>query len=303
MFRALLKRSAEVGIAGTGLWRVVAAARRPPDLVLAYHNVVPDGAPPWGDRSLHLPRNAFGRQLDALLETHDVVPLADLLDGTRAARPRPRGAVTFDDAYRGAVTCGLEELGRRGLPATIFIAPGLVGGGPFWWDRVAGPRGEVPDAFRTRALEDLGGDASRVLRAAGVEGPVGADMPDHALPASEAELRAAAQRSAVTFGSHSWSHPNLAALPEEALARELSASLEWLRARFTRVVPYLAYPYGLSSPRVRRGAAAAGYAAALAVTGGALRPGWDVFGVPRLSIPAGMSAAGLTLRACGLIRE
>ena len=44
-------------------------------LVLAYHNIVPDGEPRVGDTSLHLPQRAFAAQLDLLLSTHTVVPL------------------------------------------------------------------------------------------------------------------------------------------------------------------------------------------------------------------------------------
>src|SRR2546428_13985807 len=58
--------------------------RRPPRSTLfpyttlfrsAYHNVVPDDCPPFGDRSLHLSHRAFVRQLDLLLSTHCIVPL------------------------------------------------------------------------------------------------------------------------------------------------------------------------------------------------------------------------------------
>src|SRR5690606_35559597 len=82
---------------------------RPSDLILAYHNVVPEGESAAGDRSLHLPVADLRSQLDRLTRTHDVVPLASLLD-PGVERNRPRVAITFDDAYRGAITCGVDEL-------------------------------------------------------------------------------------------------------------------------------------------------------------------------------------------------
>ena len=112
-FRSAVKRIAE-----RGLRAVLAPARlralRQRALVVAYHNVVPDDWAGGGDRSLHLSRSDFIARLDVLQTTHDVVPLAALLDCTASSYKRPRAAITFDDAYRGAVTIGILELGAAG---------------------------------------------------------------------------------------------------------------------------------------------------------------------------------------------
>jgi hypothetical protein len=34
---------------------------------------------------------------------------------------------------------GIPELVRRGLPATVFVAPALLDQRAFWWDRLANP--------------------------------------------------------------------------------------------------------------------------------------------------------------------
>ncbi len=71
--------------------------------------------------------------LDDLAELADVVALEEMLNppavsGERPAPSRrPRVAVTFDDAYRGAVTIAQDELTRHGFPSTLFVAPGLLG--------------------------------------------------------------------------------------------------------------------------------------------------------------------------------
>ena len=74
----VVKSTAEVALCRSGLTR--AARRRLGDatVVLAYHNVVPDGETVRGDRSLHLPRREFARQLDLIRRTHEVVPLESL---------------------------------------------------------------------------------------------------------------------------------------------------------------------------------------------------------------------------------
>src|SRR5213079_1926770 len=79
-----------------------------------------------------------------VLSYHAVVPLEQLLAPAPPGR-RPRVAITFDDGYRGAVCIGVPELARRDVPATLFVVPGFVGKGPFWWDAVApGARGVDP---------------------------------------------------------------------------------------------------------------------------------------------------------------
>src|SRR5690606_40922240 len=77
-----------------------------------------------GDTSLHLPLPRFIQQIERVARTHEIVDLETTLSGPGH---RPRAVLTFDDAYRGAVTLALPELRKRGLPATVFVAPALLG--------------------------------------------------------------------------------------------------------------------------------------------------------------------------------
>ncbi len=221
-------------------------------------------SPPFGDRSLHLPRPLFVRQLEQLLRTHAVVPLEDVLAPARPSH-RPRVAITFDDAYRGATFLGVEELSKRGLPATLFVVPAFVGAGPFWWDAVASPDG---------------GGVDRGLR------------------------HAATRHPGITLASHTWTHPNLVQLPPAELEDELRRPLAWLRQRFERVIPWLSYPYGLASRAVEAAAAAAGYTAALVLEGGWCAPGRvRRYAVPRHGVPRDLSVNGFVLCTSGLCRH
>lgn len=306
MLRAALKHGVELALARGGpaqLMRAVTARRRQA-LVLAYHNVVPDDVPPQGDRSLHLPRRQFAAQLDLLQRTHDVVPLATMRRAPDDARGRPRVAITFDDAYAGAVTLGVDELARRGLPATIFVAPGLLGAADgTWWDALADPvAGTVTLPVRDHAIRRLAGRDTAV-RAWAQENGIAVRPVHPALSiATETQLLSASARPGITLGAHSWSHPNLAALDDTELADELRRPLEWLRARAGTVVPWLAYPYGCVSARVAHAAARAGYAGSLLVDGGWVPSGGaDAQRLPRLTIPAGLSAAGFEARTAGAL--
>lgn len=299
---ALIKRALETALVRIGVPPLGRALMRHRALVLAYHNVVPAGVANPGDGSLHLPVASFMAQLEALLSTHEVVPLTELAQPHARPRGRPRAAITFDDAYRGAVTIAVEELARRGVPATVFVCPAFVGGAPFWWDVLAAARGGGLDpVVRELAISELRGCAPAVQEWATARGLAQAAVPEMATAASEPELRQAVRHPGISLGSHSWSHANLSRLAAAELSAELVRPLEWLRARFDRVIPWLSYPYGLSSPAVERAAAEAGYAAALRIDGGWVGEtptAW--YTLPRLNIPVGLSLNGFVLQGAGI---
>lgn len=296
-----LKHVVEDALVGSGAAAVAGSRLRGRTLILAYHNIVPDGAAAAGDRSLHLPRRVFAEQLDLVQAHCDVVALAAVRD-PGPPDGRPRVVLTFDDAYRGAVTCGVAELERRGLPATIFVAPAFIGGRSFWWDALSTDAdGGPPQALRERALEMLGGDDAAIRSAAAVDGAEARAVPPALCAASETELDEAARYEGLSFGSHSWSHPNLATMTDVELAAELTRPLDWLRARYPRVAAWLSYPYGLSGPGTARMAERIGYRGALEIGGGWVpRGGHAAFVLPRLNVPSGLSPAGLRLRLAGL---
>jgi peptidoglycan/xylan/chitin deacetylase (PgdA/CDA1 family) len=283
--RALLKPTAERLLVALARNARRMAGR---SLVLAYHNVVQDFDSNRGDRSLHLPLYAFREQLDLLQEHCRVVSLEQIVAGVRDAH-RPTVAITFDDAYRGAVELGLPELLHRGLPATVFVAPGLLGVRVTWWDALGELAGERAENERDRILvEEKGRHVA----------PAGVTLPAHYACATEAQVLELA-RAGIDLGAHTWSHPNLARLASEDLEGELEQPLEWLRLRKVRSA-MLAYPYGITCPEVERAAKAVGYVAAFRVQGGWMRPIPDSrWSLPRFNVPAGLSRAGFRLRLAG----
>ena len=299
--RQSAKRLVERALVAGGVASVGLAVRRRSAAVLAYHNIVPDDAPRIGDASLHLSQSAFAAQLDALQALFDIVPLGELLHEPSWQRRRPRVAITFDDAYHGAVTLGVEELRRLGLPATVFVAPALLGARAFWWDLLAdADRGEVDPALRDRVLTEQRGRASAILAERG-------DRDDARLtpfhrPASISQVVEALHRHpGLTLGAHSWSHPNLAALPDAELANELELPLQWMARTTDRWLPVIAYPYGLTSPRVEQAAAQRGYVAGWRATGGWMRSmPRQRLDCPRVTVPAGVSSDGFALLVAGV---
>ncbi len=300
--RTVVKHAAERILLRGGLASLARVLIRNRSLILAYHNIVPSGSAAFGDQSLHLSESNFARQLDVLTDTHDVVSLPSVLEG-RNGTGRGRVAITFDDAYQGATTVGVRELAARGLPATVFVAPAFVGGGAFWWDALADPAtGAVRDSLREQALADHRGEDHRVRAWAEAQSVPLRAPPAYATVASEEELHHAASTPGITLASHTWSHPNLTRLSTGEIMTELRRPLTWLEERFPDVIRWLTYPYGLCSSAVEDAAATVGYEAALLVEGGWVpRTLRSRHRVPRLNVPAGMSADGFALRLAGVM--
>ena len=302
--RKPLKRLIEATLVNSGVCRLGRRLRAGDLLILAFHNVVPDHSPSVGDRSLHLARSRFVAFIDHLREAHEIVPLPGALQPTATDRSngRPRVAITFDDAYRGAVNIGVAELAARGLPATVFVSPAFVDDHAFWWDSYAGQLdGQAFEALRARALDEFRGEDARVRAWAASRRLEEARLPDHSRTATVEEIRCASAHEGITLGSHTWSHPNLARLERGEVLKELVEPVAWLRDRFDAVIPWLAYPYGIQSEDAIAVVEQAGYDAALLVAGGWLsKTAASRYALPRFNVPASLSVRGFQLRVSGL---
>ncbi len=295
--RQLAKRAVESLLGGENRTRARLRQLRGVRFVLAYHNVVATHLPPvGGDQSLHLPLHRFREQLDVLAALG--IPVV-AVDAPLAPDATPTAAITFDDAYAGVCEHAIPELQRRGIPATIFVTPGLLGARAPWWDCLASPElGAVPASMRAQALWESRGEGEAILAHARTSGwPLHTPLPVHRI-ASEEELTAAmATAPLLSLGVHTWSHPNLAALDKETIASELSRTASWLRERFpTRWIPEVAYPYGLFTELASSVAAEVGLRAGWRVEGGGCTAQDAPFARPRLNITPGLSAAGFRMR-------
>jgi peptidoglycan/xylan/chitin deacetylase (PgdA/CDA1 family) len=277
----------------------------PRGLVLSFHNVLSERVEPRGDRSLHVPVSTFCEIVDWLAEAFEVVPLDQVLNTDPVAGGRPRAAITFDDAYQGAIAVAIPELIVRRLPATVFAISGAVEGQTFWWDALAdGYAGGMPAEIRETALCVARGREAEVLDWAIRNGHPIAELDGEFVAAPWSAIEGAAGFPGIAIASHTRSHPNLATLPIEELMEELAGSRHEIQARIPACRPWLAYPYGHSSPAVESAAAKAGYEMAFRVSGGVVLAGDDspeMYSLPRLNIPAGLSLRGFRIRAAGML--
>jgi len=298
---AILKRPIERILSTSHVGRFARGRVRGKRLIIAYHGIVPKGQSAEGELALFISQRDFAAHLELLREVADVAPL-DRIDDEGDGRPRV--AITIDDAYRGAVREGVEELVKRGMPATIFVAPARLNRHVFWWDALSSSRGTLDQNVRSHAIHSLSGSEERVRDWAKRKlMRVSSALPDHARTATSDELRAAVGLPGIAVGSHSWSHLNLAGLPAGDLVSEVRQSRAWLKTEFgEKMTDWLAYPYGLDSIEARAAVGDAGYVGALRVTGGWHRSS-DVspFARPRFNVHAGLSVAGLKARLTGVV--
>ncbi len=264
-------------------------------LILAYHNVVPTDWAPCGDRSLHLPVDTFEAQLRVIRNEAEIVPLMELLT-TDAPNDR-RVAITFDDAYASALALGVGACMAHRAPCTVFVAPGLLGTVPIWDQRANSGTWTAID--REQFLwHQLGRRAASDAPAPRVQ------VASELLIASADMLRALPRAAGVSFGNHTMTHPNLAALTTDDVRREIDAAWGWLHECLSdAIVPVVAYPYGLA-PRDAAGAMPRDYADfGLRVTGNWQRAGAvaDPLAFPRWNVPSGISEHGFRVRLRGYL--
>ncbi|MFN2547158.1 MAG: polysaccharide deacetylase family protein [Myxococcales bacterium] len=100
-------------------------------LILSYHRVVKDFGleEKRSLSSLNVSHETFRRHLEALQETHDIVPLEDalsVLDGSRAAA-RDVAVITFDDGYRDVYAHAFPVMRDMRVPGVVYVPSALIG--------------------------------------------------------------------------------------------------------------------------------------------------------------------------------
>lgn len=259
-------------------------------LVLAYHNVVADDDAGKGDASLHLPVSEFRRQLQVARSEATIVDLPTLLD--KIGEPGRRIAVTFDDAYLGCMTHGLENCALEEVIPTVFVAPGLFGTLPAW--DVAAASGRWSHADRERFLVELEGRSLLANR------EIDTQLPETYRIATAAEVERAVARFGCHLGNHTYHHVNLSRLDGPIMCDELRECHASVAAMGARAVDVVAFPYGLAPAPALRDELALWCRAAFLVEGGWLAgPTFDVMSLPRLNVPAGLSLNGFRTRLRG----
>jgi peptidoglycan/xylan/chitin deacetylase (PgdA/CDA1 family) len=176
-------------------------------VILCYHSV--GRGTPYASAS----PEGFAEHLDWLRDNCDVVPLDALVARTsvdHASAGRPCVAITFDDGYRDNYESAFPILAARRMTAVFFVTVGFLERDPEVFARLTRIWGAPGDELNPLGWSDVG------------------------------EMQA----EGMGFGSHTWSHPNLAELSPAAARAELCRSKAVLEDRLGQLVGDIAYPFG-----------------------------------------------------------
>lgn len=295
-------RSVARAVAGSRLvtrWLGLASRR---GAILSYHGVVADGATV---APLHATVGQLAAQLEAMASLGlRFVPLDEMLARLRAGRSVARCvAVTFDDAYAG-LQLALPVLQRLAVPATVFVPTGYVeSGAAFWWDR-------IEHLLRARSPEAGAEWAARLVGGSVTPGDERRRVREHVMSEGRGRLTPAMERAfagfderppaverpmdwpalarwlaweGATCAPHTVTHPVLPLLSEDEQRREIADSHRRLCEQLPRVLPVIAYPYGLYDAATLRAAHAAGMTDGVTMDRVGCAPGEsDPLRVPRL---------------------
>jgi peptidoglycan/xylan/chitin deacetylase (PgdA/CDA1 family) len=277
-------------------------------LILTFHRVLAEPDP-------FLPgepdRAAFAAQMCFLRRNMRPVGLVEGIEALgRGTLPPGAVAVTFDDGYANNLQQALPILQQFQVPATVFVATGLLDGGLMFNDALleiarqargpaidAGELGVAPLAatdipqrrLAFRRLVDLvkyRPPEERLPLAERLAARLGVTLPRD-LMLSTAQLQALAA-AGVEVGAHTVTHPILARLPSGAAAAEIGGSFRELARRLGQPPRAFAYPNGRPGqdfgPEHVAMVRSAGFRVAVTTEAGCARAGDDPLAMRRMTL-------------------
>jgi len=267
--------------AGWGAWLLDTLPGRPtPEqgCILMYHRVAKIDFCDLSVDDFNVPPHRFERQIAALAEFAEVVPLRDL-PGRLASQSsnRPVVALTFDDGYANFYTEALPILRRYDVPATVFVVTGAVGE----------KRPLAHDIWSRKNVHRVHVDTWRSM--------------------TWPEMEACLDSGLVEIGSHSHRHFKGVDCTFEQLVEETQISRSILRQRLNETQGRIySYPYGsrrlgFVSPDYVGAVRSAGYEMAVCSELGLVCPESDCYLLPRIESHEVDTAGVLRAKARGAL--
>lgn len=258
-----------------------------------------------------IPIQVFARQMEYLASQWNVLPLDEAIERIkRKDVPDNAIVITFDDGYRDNFEHAFPILKRLSLPATIFLATGVIGlGRMLWHDRVFSAFREthvpvltgIPGGNDRYDLQTLAGKLAAQSKVLRFIWSLGEDERTRWIDRLVAELHVSDHRDAppvmltwdeirmmhgqgVGFGGHTVTHPILSKLPSHRAVEELQQSKAAIERELQAPVKTFAYPIGRRedyNEDTKRYVRDAGYACALTTVPGTNTDQADLFELRR----------------------
>jgi len=214
-------------------------------IILMYHKV----SDRYSDYFTSLKVKVFEKQIRFLHRFYSIVSLEDLFHAKAASSKKTRIAITFDDGYHCIYKHAYPILKKLAIPATIFIAAGLIENNlPVWTDLVDYCSKnkerlclEFPDKNTLKTLPNT--QRLEVLKEM-VEGTsLPANIQSALQMCSWNEIREMSENN-ISFGGHTMTHPILSKVSLEQARYEIQESKKIIETRMDRPINTFAYPNG-----------------------------------------------------------
>lgn len=287
-------------------------------LIIMYHRVLPgiDKSAVPVQAGMYVTPESLRLQLAYLKSKYDVISLQDLVTRLQAGRNISRCCViTFDDGWQDNYQYAFPLLRELNLPATIFLATGLIGTGKWFWPEELAwcithackitTLTLFPAAlldilnYDSRRHGDLEGRIDRIIEIVKEWDPLRREKlvecctrcrqsvckgESERLLLSWDEVREMNDSGLVSFGSHTVSHVLLDQMQGQELHYQLAESMEHLKREISDPVELLAYPNGNLSPGVVEMLPECGYRAAVTTARGFVHKTSSLLKLPRIAV-------------------
>ena len=253
------------------------AALRGRSLVFVYHRVTAT-EPPRHEVVPTVTPMLFRRQLEALADVGDIVPLDEIVRG-RDRHSKPRFGITLDDDFATHFEDAFPALIGLGVPATFFLSGRSFHGlGPYWFEqleRLVAERGIEAAArlvgLATDRIEDL---IFACERHPALQERLEAESPDAPRHLGRQEIQALSD-AGMSIGFHTLRHRILVRLDDEGVVAALTVGRKEIEDVIGRPLVHFAYPHGKADRRTADKAKEAGYESAWTGRPHAMRRGDD----------------------------
>jgi peptidoglycan/xylan/chitin deacetylase (PgdA/CDA1 family) len=274
--KRMLKKSA--GGAAVLMKSLSRPSHYPHACILFYHRVADLGFVDPHLDDWNVPPSQFERQIAALAEFAEIVPLLELpkILSWSSPRAKPIVALTFDDGYANFYTQALPVLQRYNAPATLFVVTSTIGRpGPMTFDRWSQTN---KDKVPAEAWQSI----------------------------NWRQLEECLKSGIIGIGAHSHYHLKGSGCGELQLIEEATFSSELLRTCLGVSDLAYAYPYGNTrlghvSKSYVKAVREAGFQLAVTTDLGLATPGSDIFRLPRIEAHALDGPATLQAKANGML--
>ena len=251
--------------------------KRHPCIVLTFHRIVDDGEKYLNKSPVVNHRvQDFRKEIGYLKEYFRILGIDEMVDRVKEGSgfKSPSILITFDDGYRDNYVLAYPALKRYGIPATIYLTTGLIGGMertwpdkiefalletreeslqlPGIWDkrtvsiRSAREKEQVHEMITAQLKELTNSERLSILN--NIFSSLKIEMKSmnsgkRRMMLQWEEVREMGENN-ISFGCHTNSHPILSSMPLDEAKKEILVSKEILERRVGEEVKHFAFPNG-----------------------------------------------------------